>query len=502
MIGEQDTQSGMFCYAVQLEKRIPQNHPLRAIKKALDLRFVRAAVSGFYGHNGNVSVAPEVIVKLMVLLFLDDIASERELMRMLPYRLDYLWFLDYGLDSTIPDHSVLSKARRRWGSSLFEQLFVESVKQCCAAGLVDGKKLYVDGSLVDANASCGSVKRGSEELLLALKRAYQREERKFEDGDGPASTSGPDAGGGSAPGSSDKAVNNNLLCSTDPDAALVRHGSLSSRPRYKHHRAVDDLCGVITAVETTPGDVAENRKLMDLVDQSERNVGTEVSVVVGDCQYGTIENFRRCMERGLKPHLGDFADKARRGHKRKSEIFGEEKFVYDAGRDVYVCPAGNLLKRRHYKPLKAGSYYGCSAKLCWACELRPQCTRAKTGRTVIRHEGQELVDAARAISRSFKARRDRRKRKWLMEGSFADAANNHGFKRSRWRGLIWQKVQDWMIAVCQNLRTLVGSQAPKNSRALLKTIFIAAKTRFDSFFKLQIPNIVGLKPIFTKCEEN
>jgi len=43
----------------------------------------------------------------------DDISSERELMRMLPYRLDYLWFLGLGLDDAVPDHSVLSKARRR-----------------------------------------------------------------------------------------------------------------------------------------------------------------------------------------------------------------------------------------------------------------------------------------------------------------------------------------------------------------------------------------------------
>jgi len=484
MIGKQEKQSGMFCYAVQLEKRIPKHHPLRSIKKALDLGFVRSSVSQFYGCNGNVSVDPEVIVKMMLLLFLDNLASERELMQQIKYRMDYLWFLDFGLDSEVPDHSVLSKARRRWGSSLFEQLFVQSVKQCCAAGLVDGQKLYVDGSLVDANASCDSVKRGSEELLAALKQAYQREERKLDDRDGPDSPSGPDADGGSEPGPPDKPVNNNLLCTTDPDATIVRHGSLSARPRYKHHRAVDDLFGVITAVETTSGDVAENRKLMDLVDQSEQNVEQEVEVVVGDCQYGTIENFRQCMERGVQPHMGDFADKARRSYKSRSEIFGEEKFRYDATRDAYVCPAGKLLKRRHHKPQRQACYYGGSAKLCGACALKTQCTRALTGRTVIRHERQELVDAAKKISRSFPARRDRQKRKWLMEGSFADAANNHGFKRSRWRSLKWQKVQDWIIALCQNLRILVANGWPQKSGAAVKVIGGAAGSAIRGLFSL------------------
>ena len=63
-------------------------------------------------------VDPVIIIKLMLLLFLDDVRSERELMRIVPLRLDYLWFLGYGLEDEIPTHSVLSKARKRWGSQV------------------------------------------------------------------------------------------------------------------------------------------------------------------------------------------------------------------------------------------------------------------------------------------------------------------------------------------------------------------------------------------------
>jgi IS5 family transposase len=58
-------------------------------------------------------VPPPVLLQLMLLLFLYDVPSERELLRTLPYRLDRLWFLGYDLDSEVPDHSVLSKARKR-----------------------------------------------------------------------------------------------------------------------------------------------------------------------------------------------------------------------------------------------------------------------------------------------------------------------------------------------------------------------------------------------------
>ena len=53
-----------------------------------------------------------------------------------------------------------------------------------------------------------------------------------------------------------------MMSQSDPDAAMVRKGSGDSRPRYQHHRVIDDQTGVITAVETTPGSIAENKKLI------------------------------------------------------------------------------------------------------------------------------------------------------------------------------------------------------------------------------------------------
>jgi transposase len=115
MMGQHEGQKALFSYQVDLDRRVRADHPLRAVRSAVDFGFVRPEVARFYGYNGNESVDPAVILKLMFLLFWDGIRSERELMRMLPERLDYLWFLGFGLDDEIPDHSVLSKARARWG---------------------------------------------------------------------------------------------------------------------------------------------------------------------------------------------------------------------------------------------------------------------------------------------------------------------------------------------------------------------------------------------------
>ena len=104
--------------------------------QAVDFSFVRAEVEQFYGYNGHRSVDPVVLIKLMFLLFYDNVASERELMSILPERLDYLWFIGYGLDDTVPDHSVLSKARARWGVDVFKRLFVHTIEHLTERDLI------------------------------------------------------------------------------------------------------------------------------------------------------------------------------------------------------------------------------------------------------------------------------------------------------------------------------------------------------------------------------
>ena len=235
MMGAHQPHEELFSYKVNLEKRVRADHPLRRVAAAIDFTFVRVEVADTYGRNGHVSTDPVILLKMMFLLFWDDVASERELMQIIAERLDYLWFLGYGLDDEIPNHSVLSKARKRWGKERFESFFTRTVADCVRAGLVDGRKLHVDSSLIDADASRDSVVRSSPELIAALKQAYQAQESKLED----ASTH-----------DSYEPINDRMMSTTDPDSSITRKNNDPARPRYHHHRAIDDAHGVITAVET------------------------------------------------------------------------------------------------------------------------------------------------------------------------------------------------------------------------------------------------------------
>jgi hypothetical protein len=342
---------------------------------------------------------------------------------------------------------------------VFCDLFVQTVQQCMAAGLVDGKKLHVDSSLVRADASKDSIMQSSPELIAALRQAYAVEEQKLEER--------PLTG-----------VNATHISTTDPEATLARSGGASvSQLSYKHHRAIDDAQGVITAVQTTPGHAGDAAQLPGLVNQHENNTGSAAAVVVGDKHYGSAANYRYCQSQNLAAHLGAAEDYAHKG------MFDLSAFAYEADRDRYRCPAGHYLYYHNYKKDDQLIQYQIEdARLCAQCPLRAQCTRAAAGRSVSRPIFSELVQAGREQGRSEAARRDRRRRQHLLEGSFADAANNHGFKRARWRGLWRQQIQDWLIAAVQNLRILMNrarkssGQAAQSATLILKVIrsFICA----------------------------
>jgi transposase len=447
MMGQQDPQKELFSYNIDLDRRVRADNPLRQVARAIDFTFARQEVAHTYGANGHVSVDPAVIVKMMFLLFYDNVASERQLMKIIAERLDYLWFLGYGLDQEIPDHSVLSKARARWGNEVFERLFVQTISACVAAGLVEGSKLHMDGSLIAANASRDSVIESSPELIAALKGVYQEQAAKLDEAPAAANL-----------------VNQTHVSTTDPQAQLAAKKGQPSRPSYKEHRAVDDAHGVITAQITTGGAVNEDTQLMALVEQHHSHTQFAVRTVVADSQYGTAKNFLACHDRGLIAHMADLNAAQRRGGLRK-EFFGQDQFHYDPQQDIYRCPAGQILKRWQHRPDKGGWQYKAPADVCTQCALRRQCTKARHGRRVQRMNRQPELDGLRAESVSPAARRDRRRRRHLMEGSFADAANCHGFKRARWRGLWRQRLQGYLIAACQNIRILLRRSRPARKTA-------------------------------------
>jgi transposase len=124
----------------------------------LDLAFVRQLVQDCYVAGlGRPSIDPVVFFKLQLVMFFEDIRSERMLLRLVADRLSVQWYLGYNLDEPLPDHSSLTRIRVRYGLEVFRRFFDTVVAQCREAGLVWGRDLYLDSTKVQANAGRESL---------------------------------------------------------------------------------------------------------------------------------------------------------------------------------------------------------------------------------------------------------------------------------------------------------------------------------------------------------
>lgn len=442
MMGRQPPyQHKFFVSGFNLDKRIRKDHILRKIAEKIDFDFIYEEVKDSYGINGNVSVPPAVILKMMLILILYNVRSERELMSTIPERLDWLWFLGYDLDDEVPNHSVLSKARARWGVFAFKRFFERVVWQCVEAGLVDGKKLFLDSSLIDADASNNSVV-DTKRLKKHLEKGYRRLEKRLDDLE--VSKTSP--------------TNARFISTTDPDASVTRHGSGKSKLRYKTHRAVDPKKEVITATKITPGSRDDGDVLEQMLVEHEQNTENSPDTLVADSRYGKIENYLLCHDLGIKAHMSSL-EQSQRGSGRQKGIFPKEAFTYNPENDTFTCPAGQVLRRRHYYKKRRHYEYKPSKGICAQCQLRENCTRSKHGRTLKRHARQDELEIMLKEAKSREAKRDIKTRQHLSERSFANSTR-YGYKRARWRRLWRMQIQDLLIAAIQNITVLIAQ--PKN----------------------------------------
>src|SRR5438132_7426353 len=160
MRGADGQQSGMFSY-VSPERRIPADHPLRPIREMTDevLRHLSRRFAGLYAKTGRPSIAPEKLLRALLLQVLYSVRSERLLMEQLEYNLLFRWFVGLAMDDPIWDATVFTKNRERLLRGDIARAFFEPVRaQADQRGLLSDEHFTVDGTLIDAWASLKSFK--------------------------------------------------------------------------------------------------------------------------------------------------------------------------------------------------------------------------------------------------------------------------------------------------------------------------------------------------------
>src|SRR6202047_5424981 len=155
MRGKDEQQLDAFSY-VSLEQRVPQDHPLRSLRAMTDeaLRDLQSRFNKLYAKTGRPSIAPEKLLRALLLQTLYSVRSERLLMEQLHYNLLFRWFVGLSLDEEVWDVTVFTKNRERLlEGKIAEAFFARVVEQAERQGLLSDEHFTVDGTLIEAWAN-------------------------------------------------------------------------------------------------------------------------------------------------------------------------------------------------------------------------------------------------------------------------------------------------------------------------------------------------------------
>src|SRR5437870_9835129 len=160
MRGADGQQAGMFSY-VSPERRIPANHPLRPIREMTDevLRHLSRRFAGLYAKTGRPSIAPEKLLRALLLQVLYSVRSERLLMEQLEYNMLFRWFVGLSMDDPVWDVTVFTKNRDRLLEGDIARAFLAAIlADPQVKPLLSTEHSSVDGTLIEAWASMKSFR--------------------------------------------------------------------------------------------------------------------------------------------------------------------------------------------------------------------------------------------------------------------------------------------------------------------------------------------------------
>lgn len=390
-----------------LEAFVPADDRLRRLDRVLDLSFVHAAVRERYCQdNGRPSLDPEVVIRLFVLQAIERIDSVRELMRQVHANMTYRWFIGYSVTERVPDHSTLSRALDRFGDEVFNRLFARSIAQCQQSGLIEGKVLYLDATLIRADLNANHV---------------------------------------------------NDSVSADPDARFGRGPGGKKIPGYKQQTVADGKARVVVAVSVMPADRHDHEGAIETVDQATVHLGQTPDVVCADAAYANGPNRAAMDERGVRLVSPPRRIDATGQHESQLTV---DDFAHDDVRDVYVCPAGATLtyvgtesSKRHRRRYRA------PVSVCVACIFKSRCTASRRKMLQVSPHHRALMEL-RADAKTDSFRELYRARAPVIEGVFAEEKQWHGLRRAWRRGLSNMLMQSLLIAAVLNFKRLAAALAP------------------------------------------
>jgi transposase len=312
MRGSDERSGSLFSY-VDLEARVRGDHPLRTIREVANaaLSELSRTFTALYTDFGRPSIAPEKLLRAMLLQAFYGIRSERQLMERLEFDLLFRWFVGLGVDDPVWDHSTFSKNRDRLLEGEIAAKFLTSVlAQPKVKRLLSSDHFSVDGTLIEAWASIKSFRRkdgGDDDSQGAGRNA----ERNFH---------------------KEKRSNETHQSTTDPDSRLYKKGDgQPAKLCYMGHALMENRHGLAVGggVSQATG-TAEREKALELIDGRGRR---RRRITLGaDKAYDVTQFVHDLRDRSVTAHIAIDGHLSKTGKQRKTAV--DRRTTRHAGYDI------------------------------------------------------------------------------------------------------------------------------------------------------------------------
>ena len=292
MRGHDEQQEGMFSY-VSTERRVPQDHPLRRIRRMTDtaLEAMSPLFAQLYSRIGRPSIAPEKLLRALLLQAFYSVRSERLLMEQLDYNLLFRWFVGMNVDDEVWDVTVFTKNRDRLLEGEIAKVFFDQVlAQAAKQGLLSDEHFTVDGTLIEAWAN---------------RRSFQPKN--------PPPTTGSGTKG-------EKLLRDTHESKSDPESRLYKKSAAGEvKPSYLGHVLMENRNGLVVQACVTPaGHKAEREAAEAMVTpvagkQNKRSMGEALArlTLAADKSYQAEEFIKRLRELQVAPHIAEYEKETR-----------------------------------------------------------------------------------------------------------------------------------------------------------------------------------------------
>jgi transposase len=275
MRGDDRQQPDLFLYGT-LEQRVPDNHPLRPVRAMTDaaLEVLSPRFDELYAAKGRPSIAPEKLLRALLLQALYSIRSERMLVEQIEYNLLFRWFVGLGMNDGAWNHAVFSKNRERLlAGEIAAEFFACIVEQARDLKLLSDEHFTVDGTLIQAWAS---------------HKSFRPKDGSDEDGEGGFRGK--------------KRSNETHSSTTDPESKLYRKGAgQEAKLAYLGHALIENRHGLAVDVELTEANGrAEREAGLEMAKRLRRRGCTTLGADKG---YDTQDFVDGLRELGVTPHV-------------------------------------------------------------------------------------------------------------------------------------------------------------------------------------------------------